>query len=131
PGRSERAKWPLTQIRSHSRHAWRRRALSSDPHVALLHVGSCVLARHPPVAPLGATVPTRATTSDGPLRIPPDALADRGAVRDLGPDVPDLPGDPEPGRAASRTLPNSRNAGAHQSAVGVRQADLRPVPEDD
>src|SRR5947209_17853378 len=37
-------------------------AVSSDPHVALLHVGSCVLAQHPPVAPLGATVLTAATT---------------------------------------------------------------------
>ena len=43
-----------------------RSSESSDPRVALLHVGSCVLARHPPVTVLGATVLTRTTT----LRIP-------------------------------------------------------------
>jgi pyruvate dehydrogenase E2 component (dihydrolipoyllysine-residue acetyltransferase) len=56
-----------SQIRSHSRRPWRRCALSSDPHVALLRIGSCVLAQHPPVAPLGATVLTRTTTKPAPM----------------------------------------------------------------
>src|SRR5581483_8781507 len=37
--------------------------LSSDPQVALLPIGSCVLARHPPVAPLGVHLFTGRTTS--------------------------------------------------------------------
>src|ERR1700729_3003756 len=37
---------------------WRRCALSSDLHVALPHIRSCVLAQHPPATTLGAAGPT-------------------------------------------------------------------------
>jgi len=56
------AKWPISQIRRHSRHPWRRLALSSDSRVRPVHVESCVRARHPPVAPLGVAVLTKPTT---------------------------------------------------------------------
>ena len=78
--------------------------------------------------------PRCAWSTDGPLHRPPALLDGRGADRDLDPDVPDLPGDPErrpgaaPGRAASRRPRRSRRSRKH---VGLRQADLRPVPADD
>ena len=56
------------------------------------------------------------------------------AVRDLGPDVPDLPGDPErrPGAAAGRPpRRRRRRSPAISQHVGLRQADLRAVPDDD
>ena len=61
-------------------------------------------------------------------------LDDRRAVRDLGPDVPDLPGDPQrrPGAAAGRAAwRRRRRSPAIRAHVGLRQADLRPVPDDD
>jgi hypothetical protein len=36
--------------------------LSSEAHAVLLHIASCVLARHPPVTTLGVAVLTRGTT---------------------------------------------------------------------
>jgi hypothetical protein len=66
--------WPTPQIRSHSRRPWRRWALSSDPHVALLRIGSCVLAQHPPAAPLGATVLTGTTTRERFCRAAPGRI---------------------------------------------------------
>ena len=36
--------------------------LSSEAHAALLHIASCVLARHPPVTTLGVAVLTKGTT---------------------------------------------------------------------
>src|SRR2546429_7057463 len=46
---------PVPEVRYQSRRPWRRRAASSSPRAALLRHGSCVLARHPPVTPLGGT----------------------------------------------------------------------------
>ena len=58
---------------------------------------------------------------------------DRGAVRDLGPDVPDLPGHPQRrSRAPARRPAGDAPAGRRRArAVGLRQADLRPVLHDD
>ena len=58
-------------------------------------------------------------------------LGRRRAVRDLDPDVPDLPGDPErrPGAADGRPPRRRRRQVADvRQHVGLRQADLRPVP---
>src|SRR5207248_6422176 len=62
--RQSEPKWPISQIRRHSRHPWRRLALSSDSRVRPVHVESCVRARHPPVAPLGVAVLTKPTTKN-------------------------------------------------------------------
>ena len=66
---------PEPKVRRHSSGPWRRRAASSSPRVAPLRIGSCVLARHPPVPALGATgLPTRDTRSALVLPRPPDPV---------------------------------------------------------
>ena len=55
------------------------------------------------------------------------------AVRDLGAHVPDLRGDPQrqPGAAARRAHRDARADPPDRGQIRLRQADLRPVPEDD
>ena len=53
-----RRPWPLTRIRSHSRHVWRRLAASSDTRCARGTPSVLRPCQPPPAIPLGATVPT-------------------------------------------------------------------------
>src|SRR5450755_3323618 len=82
-------KWSPSQIRSHSSGPQRRLLglaarsasglagsgrtpvvrLSSEAHAALLHLASCVLARHPLVTTLGVTVLTAETTKQASLLV--------------------------------------------------------------
>jgi hypothetical protein len=92
--RPETRSCPVSQIRLHSRRPWRRPALSSDPRVPPVHVGSCVRAGHPPVAPLGANELAGQDTTSGPrpAAIHHDRLSgDRGGG--VGGEVGDRVGD--------------------------------------
>src|SRR2546423_7634781 len=74
-----------------------------------------------------------AWSTDGPLCRTPPALDDPRALRDLHPDVPDLPGDPEwrPCVASCGAAVHSRDPGRGAQAVGLRQADLHAVLDHD
>ena len=62
-----------------------------------------------------------------------DRLGPAGDVRDVGVDLPDLPGDPQrrPGVPAGGQVLDARTGRVDPQGVGLRQADLRPVRQDD
>ena len=74
-----------------------------------------------------------AWSTDGPVHRTPAARDVRGAVRDLGLDVPDLPRHSQRGSGAFgwAGVPHARDTSGDPRAVGLRQADLRAVREDD